>query len=285
MTLKPPIPLIKEYRTSFLTNSLKCFELHKFDRGEQRTCVLNLYDVSGRNEAHFDKSIFRGMVIPSLRYLGLIYGEGDSIKVSANGKILVDSETAGTIIQGRALRAVVYELDQKIFGSFLGLIKKLQNPSRLLFLKTISKNLDQPAGAAMRERVGKWLSILEEVKLIRIERKILMLRQEFVNELNEDLSVSNVSMEKFSRIMLSAYRELSKNDIGIIKIEELRKKVCSDYLHVGIIMTETKFDKMIVSMPLETDEYIFSLGMPMGAQEKLLQFNDRFYDTLHVKFK
>ena len=59
------MPLIKEFRIARILACLNCFACHPFDRNKQRECILSLYP--GKTE----KSVFRGMVIPSLRRLGL----------------------------------------------------------------------------------------------------------------------------------------------------------------------------------------------------------------------
>lgn len=103
------IPLIKEYRINKLKACLRCIDDHPFNRDKQKDCILNLYP--GKSE----KSVFRGMIIPSLRHLGLILGYRGFIRVSANGKIITESKILSDELHQRVLRAVMYEIDQNKF--------------------------------------------------------------------------------------------------------------------------------------------------------------------------
>ena len=80
---KRVIPLIKEHRIQKLFQVLDCFERFPFNRDSLRECVLQLY------EDKEEKSIFRGMVIPSLRHMGLILGYDEDLRLSANGNLIV----------------------------------------------------------------------------------------------------------------------------------------------------------------------------------------------------
>ena len=275
------IPLIKEYRITNLRNSLRCFETNKFDRIAQRKCVLKNYDHSSNDISHLDKSIFRGMVIPSLRSLGLIYGDGDSIKVSSNGKIIIDSEGSEEL-HSRVLRSVLYEIDQRIFN-FIPLLIKLRFPSKELFTKSFASRNASDVTSPLKERINKWLSLLEESKLIKAKEGIISINDDAFRMVEFDKE-PQISVNAFLKVFLNEYKVLSKNNIGIVKIEDLRGCVCTSFLQEGLILTDLKFDNLLASVPLETKSYIFSLGKPMGAQDRLFAYRDKFYDTLHIKF-
>ena len=115
---------IKEYRFDKLVKCLECIDKNAFNREKQRDCVLDLYqNRKGKDIEHRDKSIFRGMVISSLRYLGLIMGYSDFIRASANGKLLICSKLIDLELHNRVSRALVYELDRSTF-KFITIIKK-----------------------------------------------------------------------------------------------------------------------------------------------------------------
>ena len=67
--MKRKIPLLKEYRLYFLIKALICFDNYPFEREKQRNCIIKNYSITkDRDSDHWDKSIFRGMVIPSLKF-------------------------------------------------------------------------------------------------------------------------------------------------------------------------------------------------------------------------
>jgi len=119
------IPLIKEYRIQKLTKCLECFDKFAYHREKQRDCVLELYpNTDNKTLEHREKSIFRGMVIPSLRYLGLIIGFGDIIKPSANGKLIIESQFDNELYE-RCWRAIICEIDKRTFNFLENLLGKL----------------------------------------------------------------------------------------------------------------------------------------------------------------
>jgi len=110
------IPLIKENRIAMLIKSMDCIDRHAFYREAQRECILSLYPDKS------EKSVFRGMVIPSLRHLGFMVGYDDLIRLSANGKLLLESEQQGNKEFDRVLRDVFLQIDKNKF-KFIGEIK------------------------------------------------------------------------------------------------------------------------------------------------------------------
>ena len=156
------IPLIKEYRIQKLTKCLECFDKFAYHREKQRDCVLELYPNKGsKTLEHREKSIFRGMVIPSLRYLGLIIGFGDIIKPSANGKLIVESQFDNELYE-RCWRAVIFEIDKRFFN-FLEIIKQ-RRFSKNNLIEVLSGQIEGASFRQKKERIEKWLSILHQVE-------------------------------------------------------------------------------------------------------------------------
>ena len=272
------IPLIKEYRINdMLYQCLICFDRHEFDRNKQRECVLKNYITLGRDIKHWDKSIFRGMVIPSLKYLGLLYGEGDSLKVSANGKIII---AANIDLYERVLRAIVLELDLKVF-QFIDKFSTNNYHDKNDFIFKMSNEIKGKSDTQKKERINKWLMILNKVGLISNLNKINIYNK---TQAEKDIDHNKIDLNTFTNILFETYKELAKDNVGIIKIEEIRKRCCVKFIKSENIVTEFQFDEMLRKIPFEGDTYLFSLGKPMGAQEKLFEFKNNYYNTLHVKF-
>jgi hypothetical protein len=281
--MEKEVPLIKEYRIDVLKNCLCCFDIYMFNREKQRECVLKLYDISKRNDLkHWDKSIFRGMVIPSLKYLGLIYGEGDSLKISSNGKIIIESEKINLQLYERALRSVILELDKRIFG-FVDKLASINNYLKDDFISLIMNEYNINSDKQKRERINKWLLILNEVGLISFG-KIIKLNIENKLQTEEDIDLNKFNLDLFKLRLFACYKKLSKDNVGIAKIEDLRKSVSLNYLSNSNIFTEFQFDALLRKIPFESKEYLFSLGRPMSAQDKLFEYRGKYYNTLYIKF-
>jgi hypothetical protein len=277
------IPLIKEYRVDKLKNCLKYIDTYSFNRDKQKEFILSLYpDKKDKDPEHKEKSVFRGMVIPSLRHLGLIVGYGDLLRTSANGKLIIESELTSKNLHQRVLRAVIYEIDQNIF-QFIDVLRENDSINIRNFLQLM--NINAPSEKQKKERISHWFSILKEVKLINYNAKNIILNEHKYNQILSDVDVDNKSMEDFKKYLFKAYFELSKKTAGIIDIADLRENVALKLLRENkIILTENQFDEMLRKIPFATDDYIISFGRPMGAEEKLFERNGNYFRTLSIKF-
>jgi len=272
-----PLPLIKENRIDKLKASLKCIAAHPFDRRKQRDCIMGLYP--GKTE----KSVFRGMVIPSLRHLGFIIGHGGGLRVSANARIIIDSENIGGDLHRRSLRAVMYEVDKTKFGFIDTLVERI--PIMWTgFLEKVVPTLDVPDGR-IRERVVSWLSILEQAELIDSIMPKVDLNEENRKQAVYDLDTSNVNTEQFRTLLFEEYLRLGKKTAGIVDITDLRASIASIMLvKEQKIVTEGMFDNLLRSIPFATDNYLISLGRPMGAEEKLFEYKGNYYRTISIEY-
>jgi len=282
---------IKEYHISKLIDSLDCIDKNAFNRDKQRDCILSLYpNKKDRDIEHRDKSIFRGMVIPSLKYLGLIIGQGDFIRVSANGKLIIQSRFINPDLHQRVLSAVIYEIDE----TKLRLIENIRNFSSLTvkeFIDLINGKIDAFSERSKMAIVRKWLAIFKQVNLIRSSSKRILLHEEDQMKINEeklqqvliDIDVNSKNLDDFKKCFLDFYFELAKNSAGVVDIADLREKVSLKMIEEYRILTEDQFDIMLRKIPFETDEYIISLGKPMHARDKLFRYRDSYYRTIFLK--
>jgi len=284
------IPLIKEYHLDRLKKCIECIDQNAFSRGKQRDCILGLYpDEKGKSVEHREKSIFRGMVVPSLRYMGLIIGYGDFIRASANGKLLIENQNVDAELNRRISRAVIYEIDQSIFH-FVDLIKNL--------LKVTVENIIPLSKETFpyqqkRERIKKWLSILKQVELIASSSSGILLNDKETISLNEqklaqtlkDSDMTLKDREVFKEYFLESYAQLGRDSAGVVAITDLREMVSLKMLREQrVILTEGQFDGMFRNLPMETDSYMISLGRPMGADEKLFKSGKGdYFKTIFIK--
>lgn len=279
---KKKIPLIKEYRIDKIKSCLKCIDKYSFNRDKQKECILSLYpDKKGKDSEHKEKSVFRGMVIPSLKHLGLIIGYGDFLRVSANGKLIIESELMSKNLHQCVLRAVIYEIDQNIF-QFIDVFRDTDSISIQNFLQLM--NINAPSEKQKKERISHWFSILKEAKLINYNAQNITLNEHKYNQILSDVDVDNKNMEDFKKYLFEVYFELSKETAGIVDIADLRENVAVKLLRENkIILTENQFDEMLRKIPFATDSYIISFGRPMGAEEKLFKYKDNYFRTLSIQ--
>ncbi|MBU4502708.1 MAG: hypothetical protein KKA79_08980 [Nanoarchaeota archaeon] len=283
MKNKKSIPLIKENRILKLIDVLNCFSEYPYNRENQRDCVLGLYP--GKSE----KSVFRGMVIPSLRYLSLIIGYEDLIRPSANGRLILESRKKSKKETLRVVRAIVLELDKRL--GFIQQLKQLISLTGFInkkdFENLISQEIKGPSEKQREERAKRWIRILEDCMLIKFKNKKrhIILEKENLHQAEKDLEIASKDT-KFKDILFKEYNSLPYSETaGVVDIATLRELVAIRfYKEYKLILTESQFDKLLRKHPFITNDYIISFGHPMGAEEKLFYYKDESYRTLSIKF-
>jgi len=277
------LPLIKEYRLNKIIQCIKCIDASLYNRNNQRDCILSLYtNKKEQSSEHREKSIFRGMVLPSLRYLGLIVGFGDSIRASANGKLIIESESIDRELHLRVLRVVINEIDKNVFH-FIKFFSENSSVCKEEFINQMSIKGVVPA-MRLKERVTKWLAVLDQAELILFSNKLISLNIKHISQVNTDSDISYKSMHKFQDCFFSIYHELSNDSAGVVDIIELRESVSVKMLReYKWTLTEDQFDEMLRKMSFETSQYLISLGKPMGEEEKLFEYKGNYFRTLFVK--
>ena len=282
---KNKYPLIKEYRISKIIHALVCIDDNQFKRENQRDCILNNYPKSkSKDITHREKSIFRGMVITSLRYLGLIVGYGDSIILSANGKLLLSVYNTKIGMFDLVFGVIMYDLDNEIF-SFIKYLKNYSSISSEEFLNEMYKKITASSEKQKRERINRWLQLLRKAKLIKEENGTIRINEVQYNKVEEIAKGTIKNKERFKNLLFSAYLDLSKGSPGIINIEKLRTEVALRGLkQYNEIITEVKFDKALRSILFSSNDYLISLGKPMGAHEKLFKYQNKYFQTIYIKF-
>lgn len=285
MKEKRSIPLIKENRISKLMDTLNCFNKYPYNREKQTDCVLELYP----NKS--EKSVFRGMVIPSLRYLGLIIGYEDLIRPSANGKLILEGRRKKSEEEAlRIARTIAFELDKEKFG-FIQELKRVTESMNLInkkdFVKLLSQHIEGPSEKQKEERVKRWFRILEDCRLIKCKNKknYIILLKENLQQAEKELEIT-LKRPKFKSMLFEEYESLRYSETaGIVDITLLRELVAIQfYKKYGLILTEAQFDELLSKVQFATDEYIIFLGHPMGAEEKLFYYKEEYYRTLSIKF-
>jgi hypothetical protein len=279
------IPLIKEYRVDKIKKCLDCINKYPFNRDKQKECLLELYPTKeDKSREHKEKSIFRGMIIPSLRHLGLIIGYADLIRLSANGKLIVDSENIGNELHQRVLGAVIFEIDRYEFG-FMTILQENPLPIQHILILLNNDVLSQNQQRQMIERIKKWCSILEQVGLVNNQNGILSLDVSKYEQTLLDMDINQKDKNVFEEYLIKSYFELGKENAGIVVIADLREKVALRFLEKNnAILTEGQFDEILRNLPFITDDYMISFGRSMGADEKLFK-NSRgeYFKTLSIK--
>ena len=277
---KKVIPLIKEYRIQKLFKVMGCFEQYPFNRDGLRECILKLY------QDKEEKSIFRGMVIPSLRHLGLILGYDEDLRLSANGNLIVIARKKSEEEGLRVFRAILTEMDDLDITILKMIAKKNIDFDNLKQGLIENKKIEAPSPKQARERINHWVSMLLEAGLLMKENKKIEIASGILSQVETDLGI-NTKKDKFEKIFFEAYKSIFKKqeNIPIVDIPDIRTAVAiAFYTRHNLIITEGRFDELFRGIKFATDNYIISLGRAMGAEEKLFKHEDNYYRTISIRF-
>jgi hypothetical protein len=271
------IPVLKAWNRIF--ELVACVADNPYNRDRLRDAILELYP--GRTE----KSVFRGMAIPTLRRLGLIVGFADLIRLSANGKLVNAAHKMSVQLGKRALGTIVYEIDRAEFG-FLQEIANDQQWKAAHIVEHFLPKVSAPSQASARERVTDWLGLLGYCDLVTEQAHIISLNHQMAKQVSKDAS-PNEKSRLFEKLLIPAYTRLVNDSKGMQShpIEDLRAKVALTILaEHKQILTEKQFDELLVQFPKTGSSYLISFGRPMGADEKLLRFDGKYYQTISIRF-
>lgn len=279
------IPVLKAWNRIF--DLLDCAGDNEYNRDGFRDAVMNLYSPDKS-----EKSVFRGMAIPTLRRLGLIVGYEDVIRLSANGALVRQAHREREEEGLRALRAILYEIDSFEGPDFF--IKLMISPTRKTdFVESVLKTesfVDRQGktlkGSSLRERVSDWLGFLLFSRLICDNDGYLLVNEVVVDQVQQDTEAS-LKKTLFEEKLFIVYNEVVQANYGVatVDIEEVRRAMASNiYAIERIILTERQFDELLRQFPKTANEYTVAFGRSMGAEEKLFKLGNNYYQTMHIRF-
>lgn len=270
-------PLLKEVNAQRVLQALILLKEVPLDREAQRDAILSLYIEKG------EKSVFRGMVIPTFRKLGLLQGWEDMISLSANGLVIGEAGAISLDFGMRALRAVLLEKDREHLSIVeVKISGKTTTPDLYTRVKT---EIAAPSDLQRRERLKRWIALLCGSGLLERTADQVSVIQSILTVAQEDLDHQS-KCRGFSDVLFRSYRELvrEQHQVDVVDIADLRCVVARHYCRQrASILTERQFDTLLRNVPITTDEYLISFGKPMGPEEKLFELKGRYYRTLSVR--
>jgi len=270
-------PLIKEVNAERILEALLLLKDIPLDRTAQREAILSLY--SEKEE----KSVFRGMVIPSFRKLGFLQGWEDMISLSANGLVIAEAGELSPDFGMRALRAILLEKDREHLGIVEGQISDETTTADLY--ARLNTEIAAPSDLQRRERLKRWIALLCGSGLLQRTANQISVIRSALRVAQEDLDHQPKS-HVFLDILFRCYRELvrEQHQVDVVDIADLRCVVATHYCRQKkSILTERQFDILLRAAPITTEHYLISFGKPMGPEEKLFELNGRYYRTLSVR--
>jgi hypothetical protein len=224
------------------------------------------------------------MAIPTLRRLGLIVGFDDLIRISANGKIILEGWKLSERLGKRALGAIVYEFDVAGIDLVL-LLKRHSLISEEDILKAFLPKVKAPNESGKKERVKDWLNLLAYCGLAKKDENYWSINLTMLKTTMSDIDARK-KRSLFSKCLYPSYQQLVDASKGMQSqpIEDLRIEVAFIILNRHKkILTEKQFDELLSAYPKTRSNYRISFGRSMGADEKLFLFNGSYYQTISIQ--
>ncbi len=239
---------------------------HEYDREGFRIAVMALFA-----DNKVEKSVFRGMAIPTLRALGLLQGFESELHLSADGALVAASaDTESTLPMAILLREIENELE--LVAPWRGGAKK--------FAAVLDElcRLDSEGGVTSetKRRAQRWLSYLEHFGVI-LKTHEAYRRQSFSVQ-------AAISESVFASVLLASYRSLSPKTVGepAVSIDEVARASVLDFFHRGQIITRRLFDQLLTRC-MSRGDLAVHLHRSMGAGQRLFVWGGDSYEAISIR--
>lgn len=235
---------------------------HEYDRIGFRLSVMELFAASVE-----EKSVLRGMAIPTLRGFGLLLGFEQSLHLSSDGALVA----AGADRDSHdPMRAILYELEEELQ------LASAWGPSQMVGAATDKLcALDGTATPESRRRAQRWISYLEYFGVV-VRKGETLLRAKRLP--------AKMAYPDFAKHLASAYKSLSPKTIGepAVAIDEIARSVALDYFTAGLVLTRQVFDKCLTRC-LDEGKLPLHLHRSMGAEQKLFRYGAEVYESISLR--
>lgn len=241
---------------------LTALERHEYDRLGFREAVMEQFSADKD-----EKSVFRGMAIPTLRALGLLAGFEATIHLSADGAL-----AAAAVPNPAVLSALLQEIEAVlgIDQIWESAIDRDAAVSRLC-------SVEATATDETRRRVQRWIAYLEYFGVLREHgRQLIRLPRS---------GAVQFDIRDFERRLLAAYVALSPRTIGepSVEIDAIaRVLILRCYHENGTIFTRKSFDRHLALIS-RSDDTPIRLHRSMGAAQGLFFLDGEAYESLSIQ--
>ena len=191
--------------------------LHDYgeNRNELREHVLSMFENTD------EKSVFRGMYIPTMRAIGLTLGFGQDIRCSSNGRLLFEAYSMSNNEGKRVLGKILVEIDENSYAimTFLRTQLGADQKSVVDFVTSKDISLGQaplPEKVA-KERIRKLMRYLIEGGIARQENSRYILDDNSYQQIKADTKIMQIS--EFWNVLLSCYNSIKEVKVGFPSIQ------------------------------------------------------------------
>lgn len=274
----PEIPVLK-MPPKYICEAVQILYHYGENRYELREHVLSMFDSTD------EKSVFRGMYVPTMRALGLTLGFGQEIRCSSNGRLLFEAYSKSNDEGKRILGKMLVEIDEDNYNivDFLKnrLVTEHKSIVKFITSKDASLGLTPLSDTVANERVRKFMRYLTEGRVVKQADSQYALDEGY-QQTKVDIDV--IKVPEFWDVLLSCYNITEEMKAGFpsVPIYQLRNEVSRKFYQSGIALTEREFDSLIARMPRIQSDYIIKFSRPMMESEKLLHLGGEVYSGMAI---
>jgi hypothetical protein len=274
----PEIPVLK-MPPKYICKAVQILYHYGENRNELREHVLSMFDSTD------EKSVFRGMYVPTMRALGLTLGFGQEIRCSSNGRLLFEAYSKSNDEGKRVLGKMLVEIDEDNYNivDFLKnrLITEHKSIVKFITSKDASLGLTPLSNTVANERVRKFMRYLTEGRVVKQDDSQYALAEGY-QQTKVDTDV--IKVPEFWNILLSCYNNIKEMKAGFpsIPIYQLRNEVSKQFYQRRIALTEREFDSLIARLPRIQSDHIIKFSRPMMESEKLLHLGSEVYSGMAI---
>ena len=274
----PEIPVLK-MPPKYICKAVQILYHYGENRNELREHVLSMFNSTD------EKSVFRGMYVPTMRALGLTLGFGQEIRCSSNGRLLFEAYSKSNDEGKRVLGKMLVEIDEDNYNivDFLKnrLVTEHKSIVKFITSKDASLGLTPLSDTVANERVRKFMRYLTEGRVVKQADSQYALAEGY-QQTKGDTDV--IKVPEFWNILLSCYNIIEEMKAGFpsVPIYQLRNEVSKQFYQRGIALTEREFDSLIARLPRIQSDYIIKFSRPMMESEKLLHLGSEVYSGMAI---
>ncbi|TRZ96955.1 MAG: hypothetical protein D4R82_00165 [Dehalococcoidia bacterium] len=275
----PEMPVLK-MPPKYICAAMQILYHYGENRSELREHVLAMFNSTD------EKSVFRGMYVPTMRALGLTMGFGQEIRCSSNGRLLFEAYSKSNNEGKRVLGKLLVEIDEDNYN-IVGFLKnrfvtEYKSIVEFITQTDVSLGLIPLSDTVANERIRKFMRYLIEGRIVKQGNSQYVLDEAGYQQTEVDTDVIKVS--EFWNVLFTCYNSIKEMKAGFpsVPVYQLRNEVSKQFYQRGIALTEKEFDSLINGLQLIQSDYIIKFSRPMMESEKLLHLGGEVYSGMAI---
>jgi hypothetical protein len=252
---------------------LRTLQEHEYDRDGFREAILELFKEKS------EKSVFRGMAIPTLRTLGLLVGFEREMHLSGDGALVMTADSLDEPRNNRAMQRVLAYIERK---------RGLDSTWRRAVVSTACAlswftDVEARPSSDFPSRVRRWLGYLTFFRLIEPRETGYVPNRRLRSQLTHPIP-RGARLKHVVADLYETYCRMARGGVGepVVGIEPLHREFAIGRLrHHGELLLRVDFDALLERI-VSRNCLDVHLHRSMGAEQGLFFFRGQYYQAMSV---